>query len=197
MELNVKNVYNINCDWFAHGKDAAGNSKNSWNGEIVVLGNNSCFGYATDNGHKSPTHLLVGAMVEGSGLTICKIHLTNSVYDPIIFDAFANHAGEENSYYGEFLAKTYFNYVPMGVTTIKTQEMKVSREDIEKIAETYDKMQKTIEGRVDITSLTLKEYNELDYNDMSTKLQIVANNEYNNDLPDILLNKTGSQPSSN
>ena len=78
MELNIKNIYDINCDWFAHGKDAAGNSKNGWNGEILVLGDNSCFGYATDNGHKLPTHLLVGAMVEGSGLTICKIHLTNS-----------------------------------------------------------------------------------------------------------------------
>ena len=196
MELNIKKIYDINCDWFAHGNDASGKSKNRWNGEIVVLGDNSCFGYATDDGHQSPTHLLVGLFVDGSGLSICKIHGTKDEYDPIVFDAFANANGNKNTYYGEFLAKTFFTYVPMGITSVELTEKSFQRTDVERISSVYNNMNQSVKNTPSISSVTLKEYDELDYNDMSTKIQIVANSEYNNDLPDILLNKNASQPGS-
>ena len=194
MELNIKNVYDIKCNWYAHSEDASGNSKNGWNGEILVLGDNSCIGYATDEGYQSPTHLLVGVMVDGSGLSICKIHRDNDDYDPIIFDAFVNANGVENSYYGDFLAKTFFTYVPMGISSIEMKEKTLQRADIENITSLYDTMCKSIKSKKSIASLTLQEYDELDVGDMSTKLQIVANSVYNNDLPEILLNKTEAQP---
>ncbi|MBR7172186.1 MAG: hypothetical protein IKD36_00095 [Clostridia bacterium] len=196
MESKIKSAYDINCKWYADTQDAAGNSKNSWNGEILVLGDNSCFGYATDEGHKEPTHLLVGVIVDGSGLSICKIHREKDEYDPIIFDAFANANGAENVYYGDFLAKTFFNYVPMGIASVETKEKTLERADIERITSLYSLASETIKSKPSISALTLKEYDEMDFADMSTKLQIVANDIYKNELPEIFLNKEESQPGS-
>lgn len=194
MEKIVKNVYELDCNWFANGVDAVGNSENSWKGNVICYQDGNCVGYATDNNHAAPTHLLIGSFVDGKGLSICKIHATNDVYDPIIFDVFANSNGQNDTYYGEFLAKTIFNFYPMGIASISAKQKSLDSEEISKIFAEYQKMSDDIKGRVGNSAYTLDMFQTMDYNDMAMKLQVVAESVKNEQLPKVFDGKSGTQP---
>ena len=197
MNKNVKKVVEINCKSFVG--DSKHSIKNSWKGEILIFEDNSCVGYAIERGQQAATHLLVGTFVDGSGLSIWRIHATSKRFSPILFDAFANAHGAKNTYYGQFLMKAFYNYdyYPLGVASIKTKEKSLQKTDTEKIASKYNDMKEGIKDVDELLASSIKAYDDLDYSDISSKIQIRAKSEYNNQLPDVFLKKSASQPGDN
>ena len=77
MEKRRKNSYRLECKWFQTKDDINIDKEDSWVGFISVFDDNSCIGCAIDARRSKPTHLLIGTMVEGKGLTLTKIHANN------------------------------------------------------------------------------------------------------------------------
>lgn len=196
MERQVKGICEFDCKWYADGVDAAGDHINGWVAKLVCYDDNSCVGYATDNKMQNPSHLMIGTFVDGKGLSICKIHATNEAYDPIIFDAFSNYLGESDTYYGEFLSKTIFNFYPMGVASIKVNKKELTPESVSNILNQYETMNAAIKSRVGNSSYTLDMYQAMDHADMSSKLEVVADSVKYETLPEELTGKSGVQPNS-
>ena len=197
MNKNVKKIIELNCKTFI--RDSKHSIKNAWKGEVLVFEDNSCIGYATNKGEQIPTNLLVGTFVDGTGLSIWKIHATSKRFSPILFDAFANAHGAKNTYYGQFLINPfyYYDYYPLGVASIKTKEKSLQKTDTEKIASKYNDMKEGIKDVDELLASSIKVYDDLDYSDISSKIQIRAKSEYNNQLPDVFLQKSESQPGDN
>lgn len=197
MKQSAKKIYNVSCNWYSEQPDASGKNENSWEGKILVFDDNACIGYATDNGHETPTHLLAGTYVEGKGLSIFKVHGTNTRYDPIIFDAFVNDNGEKGRYYGQYLASTPFNLYPLGYATLATSEIEKTEKQNNAIQAIYDEMAEKITSEKDsFNAYTVAFVSVMDIDDMSRKITSIANLVRKDALPEIFKNKAGSQPGS-
>lgn len=194
MDKVINNLYELDCNWFANASDAVGNKSNSWKGNIISYNDKSCIGYATDEGHKEPTHLLVGTFAEDLGLSICKIHAKNDEYDPIFFDAFVNTNGEKDTYYGDFSAMTLMDFVHMGVASISAKQKQKDSKEIEKIENTYAQFSEEIRAMNGFQKFAIESVEINDSTDVAEKIGYIVEEIKNNPLPPMFNASSSSQP---
>ncbi len=185
-------AYKLNCYWDANEGAVVGMHNSTWEGNIILNEDNSVVGYATDAGKPMPTHLLIGTMIENIGLSICKIHANNTVYDPIIFDAFKNNNGKENTFYGCFYSRTPFNDIQLGISSIEIKEQPLS----DNIKSNYEFFEKKIRKNGGFQAVLLDFLKPSDYHkEMTQNLIQFYESCKNEELPPELL--TQSQPGEN
>lgn len=187
-----KKLLQINCNWISESPDASNNSTGSWTGQVVQYEDGKIVGLATDAGHTETTHVLAGIFSPGEGITITKIRIKDASYDPIYFDAFANKNGAINTYYGQFAAATYFQMIPMGVTSVEISQKEKNEQTIQNIEEKFEKHQTQVNLNSLFHGYILNETltQDIDY----AKKQIIATKDvvFENPIPDALNQK---QPS--
>lgn len=200
MEKQIKNIYNLSCNWYMKGReeDASGRSKGSWTGSVVAYDDNSCIGYATDAGKQEPNQLLIGTVIDGKALSLCKINAYNFIYDPIFFHTFsnslANSMGKNDSYYGEFFSQTMFDFIRLGSTSVQAKQREISENEVKKITSIYDDLSAKIHQSKDFGAMVLDMVEGLNQFETTKNIEDFSERMLHADLPIELQEEIFTQP---
>lgn len=174
MEKSVKNVYEISCNWFANNADSKGKKESSWKGQVLTYDDNGLIGVATDSGSISPTHILVGVLVDGEGLSIVKINKNNPDYDPIYFDAFKNINGAKNAMYGDFSTTTFGGIIPLGHASFDIKKKQMTNEQIANLIFKFNEHALSVQNTIGLSNIILQETLRQNNLDLTQKIQLLS-----------------------
>lgn len=198
MEKQIKNVYDLSCNWYDYndGKDII---YGCWTGKVVSYEDNTCVGYAIDNGKTEPTHMLKGMILDGKALSLWKININDCEDYPILFHTFANamadSRGFKDSCYGKMFSKSVIQFLERGLASIKTS--KKGKSEIEKITTIYDEMAKKAYSENDFNPNAFRLLGMVDSLDPAETSKYISEGyqlAYQDELPFELLNELYTQP---
>ncbi len=191
--MSIKHTYDISCNWFANNADINGKKQSFWTGKILTQSDNGLIGIATDAGSASPTHILIGVLVAGKGISIVKLNQKNPEIDPIYYDAFKNASGEKNALYGEFLTTTFGGLVPQGQAKFVVSPATLSKEETANVSTTFENGVSDIEKTMFLSNAVLQDMLSQDKLDLSQKIQLLSQAFENNPLSEKLLSASFPQ----
>ena len=197
MEKRRKNSYRLDCKWFQTKDDINIDKEDSWVGFVSVFDDNSCIGCAIDARRSKPTHLLIGTMVEGKGLTLTKIHANNPDTIPQVIDFYNNVNYDPNLMFGVYYNRPFpRDDIKKGLTVAKTEKL-TDKEQINNISELFKILNIKImrNGGTPAVLLNILKYeNQRLY---SQNLSQIYESLKDAEIPEILIKTQQSQPGEN
>ena len=208
MEKKVKNLYNLSCNWYMPelseedislpmfisgewSENEDGMIHNSFSGKFVSFEDNTLLGYAVDEKKSKINQLIIGTIIEGKGITFCKIYdddfISNPTYYHVFANSLANNMGLTDSYYGEFFSRGILpNFKRLGLTSVQAVKKIRDEAEIKKVIEIYNKLHEHIKERELIGGSALDVVENLNPEETKKLINDFADEMLHADLPVVL-----------
>ena len=208
MEKKVNNIYNLSCNWYMpelHEENYSlpmfisgewienedGMIHNSFSGKFVSFEDNTLLGYAVDEKKSKINQIIIGTIIEGKGVTFCKIYdddfISNPTYYHVFANSLANNMGLTDSYYGEFFSRGLLpDFKRLGLTSVQAKKLTRDEAEIKRIIEVYNKMYEHIKGSEIIGGLALDTIEGLNPEETTKLISDFADEMLHADLPVVL-----------
>ena len=164
---------------------------NSFSGKFVSFEDNTLLGYAVDEKKSKINQLIIGTIIEGKGITFCKIYdddfISNPTYYHVFANSLANNMGLKDSYYGEFFSRGILpNFKRLGLTSVQAVKKTRDGAEIKKVIEIYNKLHEHIKERELIGGLALDVVEGFNPEETAKIISDFADEMFHADLPVVL-----------